>query len=112
MTKATLWEESCRYGVTSPLITREKHTPVQAVVFQVGIKEGGQGVTRNGGLGKLKTGGEEEVGRKSLPRRKERRAGSLVIMAVGVLRFRVWCTSPPQPRILRRPYNPSYSSLC
>jgi hypothetical protein len=31
--------------MTSPLLVRrEKHTPIQAVVFQVGTKEGGQRV--------------------------------------------------------------------
>lgn len=31
--------------MTDPsLVRREKHTPVQVVVFQVGTKEGGQGV--------------------------------------------------------------------
>ena len=97
--------------IDSLLLRREKHTPVQAVVCQVGTKEGGQGVTRSGDLRKLETGREEEVGQDGLPRRKERRAGSLLIMAVGVLRLRVWWTSPPQPRILHRTYNPSYSTL-
>jgi len=112
MTETALNQRSRRAMVIDPLLLRcEKHTPVQAVVCQVGTKEGGQGVTRSDDLRKLETGREEEVGQNSLPRRKERRAGSLFIMVAGVLRLCVWWTSPPQPRTLHRTYNPSYSTL-
>jgi hypothetical protein len=40
--------------MTDPLLLRrEKHTPVQAVVCQVGTKEGGQGPVGSDDIGKV-----------------------------------------------------------
>jgi hypothetical protein len=52
--KTALLEELPRSVMTDPLLLRrEKHTPVQAVVCQVGTKEGGQGPVGSDDVGRV-----------------------------------------------------------
>jgi len=51
---SALWEELPRSVMTDPLLLRrEKHTPVQTVVCQVGTKEGGQGPVGSDDIGRV-----------------------------------------------------------
>jgi hypothetical protein len=106
MTVAALRVDSRRRILTVPLaVRREKHTPIQAVVFQVGTKDSGQGAA---GDNEDREG--QEAGLGGLPRRKERGSSPLCIMAVGVLRSLVWWTIPLRPRIPHGTYDlPNYT---
>jgi hypothetical protein len=107
-TIAALSEGSRRCAVTIPLLVRrEKHTPVQAVVSQVGTKDSGHGVAGSSDAGEEWAG----AGQLSLPKRKGRCNSSLYVMAAGVLRFLAWWTFPPQLRIRHGTYSLSYYTL-